>query len=245
MPNRGGSGGERSSSSSSGSSSRRRCGVRLPRQAPRRCPRPIPRPRRKAPRPPPTPLRARVRLRATSPRPRKPRVAPTLRPPTSRRRPTRRSPRSYPFRARHRFPPRRTRACPTDGVSTIPPRVRRMLVNADGRKHQGPHRSWKGWEPDPRWGTYGTATLDVAAAKLQARGWTEERIGANDLCAVHRGRAGDLVGYVGRAAVRGWLSPASRAGCVVSLRCADPRGGQGVPPVRRRSPRRPHGLDRP
>ncbi|HUL85035.1 MAG TPA: M23 family metallopeptidase [Actinomycetota bacterium] len=51
-----------------------------------------------------------------------------------------------------------------------------MLVNADGRKRHGHHRSWKGWEPDPRWGTYGTAILDVAAAKLRARGWSEEKI---------------------------------------------------------------------
>ncbi len=58
----------------------------------------------------------------------------------------------------------------------IPPRVRRLLVSADGRMHRGHHRSWKGWEPDPRWGTYGTATLDLAAAKLRARGWSEEKI---------------------------------------------------------------------
>ena len=49
-------------------------------------------------------------------------------------------------------------------------------MSADGRMHRGHHRSWKGWEPDPRWGTYGTATLDLAAAKLRARGWSEEKI---------------------------------------------------------------------
>jgi len=58
----------------------------------------------------------------------------------------------------------------------VPPRVRRMLVNADGRTHRGHRRSWRGWEPDPRWGTYGTAPLDAAAAVLRAKGWSEEKI---------------------------------------------------------------------
>ena len=57
------------------------------------------------------------------------------------------------------------------------PRHRRSderLLRAEGRRHR--HRSWKGWAPDPRWGTYGTAALDRAARKARRRGWTERRV---------------------------------------------------------------------
>jgi hypothetical protein len=50
----------------------------------------------------------------------------------------------------------------------------RQLLSAEGRRHR--HRTWKGWAPDPRWGTYGTAKLDRAAAKLRTKGRSEERI---------------------------------------------------------------------
>ena len=50
-----------------------------------------------------------------------------------------------------------------------------LLLRAEGGR-RGRHRSWKGWAPDPRWGTYGTAKLDRAAAKLRRKGWNEERI---------------------------------------------------------------------
>jgi murein DD-endopeptidase MepM/ murein hydrolase activator NlpD len=49
-----------------------------------------------------------------------------------------------------------------------------QLLRAEGRRHR--HRNWKGWAPDPRWGTYGTAKLDRAAAKLRTKGWSEARI---------------------------------------------------------------------
>jgi murein DD-endopeptidase MepM/ murein hydrolase activator NlpD len=50
----------------------------------------------------------------------------------------------------------------------------RLLSHAEGRRHHRAH--WKGWAPDPRWGTYGTAKLDRAATKLRKKGWPEERI---------------------------------------------------------------------
>ena len=223
-----GSGGGRCSSSSLGSSSRRPCGVRLPPRAPRRCPRPIPRPPRRAPRPPPTPLRARIRLRATSPRPRKARVAPILRPPTSRRRPAPRPPRSYPFRARHRFPPRRTRACRTRGASTRPPRVRRMLVNADGRKHHGPHRSWKGWEPDHSLGDLRHG--DARRGRGQAAGTGLER--GEDrrerfYCAVHqwKGRRPGRIRGVRRGSRVAITRITGRMCCVATVRRSWPWTG--------------------
>jgi murein DD-endopeptidase MepM/ murein hydrolase activator NlpD len=50
-----------------------------------------------------------------------------------------------------------------------------MLSHAEGgRRHR--HRDWRNWAPDPRWGTYGTARLDRAAAKLRRNGRSEERI---------------------------------------------------------------------
>jgi murein DD-endopeptidase MepM/ murein hydrolase activator NlpD len=51
----------------------------------------------------------------------------------------------------------------------------RFLRGAEGRRH-GHRRDWRGWAPDPRWGTYGTAKLDRAAATLRRDGWSEERI---------------------------------------------------------------------
>jgi len=48
-----------------------------------------------------------------------------------------------------------------------------------GRKHR---RSWKGWAPDPRWGTYGTAILDRAADRARKKGWDPRRI-ANEIYA--------------------------------------------------------------
>jgi murein DD-endopeptidase MepM/ murein hydrolase activator NlpD len=48
-----------------------------------------------------------------------------------------------------------------------------------GRKHR---RSWKGWAPDPRWGTYGTAVLDRAADRARKKGWDPRRI-ANEIYA--------------------------------------------------------------
>jgi hypothetical protein len=42
-----------------------------------------------------------------------------------------------------------------------------------GRKHRG---SWRGWAPDPRWGTYGTAILDRAAERARKKGWDPRRI---------------------------------------------------------------------
>ena len=49
------------------------------------------------------------------------------------------------------------------------------LTGAEGRRRR--HRgSWKGWAPDPRWGTYGTAILDRAADRARRKGWDQERI---------------------------------------------------------------------
>jgi murein DD-endopeptidase MepM/ murein hydrolase activator NlpD len=55
-----------------------------------------------------------------------------------------------------------------------PGRSDRRLLRAESRRHR--HRSWKGWAPDPRWGTYGTAALDRAARRARRRGWTERRV---------------------------------------------------------------------
>jgi murein DD-endopeptidase MepM/ murein hydrolase activator NlpD len=49
----------------------------------------------------------------------------------------------------------------------------RSTARAERRKHR---RSWAGWSPNPRWGTYGTAILDRAARQARARGWSEPRI---------------------------------------------------------------------
>ena len=51
----------------------------------------------------------------------------------------------------------------------------RRLKHAEGRRHHRDHR-WRGWAPDPRWGTYGTAVLDRAARRARHRGWPERRI---------------------------------------------------------------------
>jgi murein DD-endopeptidase MepM/ murein hydrolase activator NlpD len=51
----------------------------------------------------------------------------------------------------------------------------KRLRHAEGRRHRR-ERSWKGWAPDPRWGTYGTAVLDRAARRARRGGWTEHRI---------------------------------------------------------------------
>ena len=49
------------------------------------------------------------------------------------------------------------------------------MKHAEGRRHRQ-HRSWKGWEPDPRWGDYGTAILDRAASRARLRGWSTRKI---------------------------------------------------------------------
>ncbi len=54
-------------------------------------------------------------------------------------------------------------------------RVSERLERAEGRRHHR-KRSWKGWAPDPHWGTYGTAVLDRAARRARRRGWNESRI---------------------------------------------------------------------
>jgi murein DD-endopeptidase MepM/ murein hydrolase activator NlpD len=51
----------------------------------------------------------------------------------------------------------------------------KRLRHAEGRRHHRDRR-WRGWAPDPRWGTYGTAVLDRAARRARHRGWTERRI---------------------------------------------------------------------
>jgi murein DD-endopeptidase MepM/ murein hydrolase activator NlpD len=51
-----------------------------------------------------------------------------------------------------------------------------LLSHAEGRRHHRHRQDWRDWAPDPRWGDYGTAKLDRAAAGLRRRGWTEERI---------------------------------------------------------------------
>jgi len=48
-------------------------------------------------------------------------------------------------------------------------------MHAEGRRHRRP-RSWRGWAPNPRWGTYGTAALDRAARRARRRGWDEQEI---------------------------------------------------------------------
>jgi murein DD-endopeptidase MepM/ murein hydrolase activator NlpD len=53
--------------------------------------------------------------------------------------------------------------------------ISERLRHADGRRHHRDRR-WKGWEPDPRWGAYGTAKLDRAARRARGRGWREGRI---------------------------------------------------------------------
>jgi Peptidase family M23 len=60
-------------------------------------------------------------------------------------------------------------------------RARDWLTRAEGRgrKHRG---SWRGWAPDPRWGTYGTAILDRAADRARKKGWDQRRI-ANEIYA--------------------------------------------------------------
>ncbi len=54
-------------------------------------------------------------------------------------------------------------------------RVSERLERAEGRRHHR-KRSWKGWAPDPHWGTYGTAVLDRAARRARRHGWNESRI---------------------------------------------------------------------
>jgi murein DD-endopeptidase MepM/ murein hydrolase activator NlpD len=49
------------------------------------------------------------------------------------------------------------------------------LTRAEGRGRKHRH-SWKGWAPDPRWGTYGTAILDRAADRARKKGWDPRRI---------------------------------------------------------------------
>jgi len=49
------------------------------------------------------------------------------------------------------------------------------LTGAEGR-HRRHRRSWNGWAPDPRWGTYGTVTLDRAADRARRRAWGQRRI---------------------------------------------------------------------
>jgi murein DD-endopeptidase MepM/ murein hydrolase activator NlpD len=55
------------------------------------------------------------------------------------------------------------------------------LTRAEGRGHKH-RRSWKGWAPDPRWGSYGTAILDRAADRARKKGWDPRRI-ANEIYA--------------------------------------------------------------
>jgi len=55
------------------------------------------------------------------------------------------------------------------------------LTRAEGRGRKHRH-SWKGWAPDPRWGTYGTAILDRAADRARKKGWDPKRI-ANEIYA--------------------------------------------------------------
>ncbi len=55
------------------------------------------------------------------------------------------------------------------------------LTRAEGRGHKY-RRSWKGWAPDPRWGTYGTAILDRAADRARKKGWDPRSI-ANEIYA--------------------------------------------------------------
>jgi hypothetical protein len=38
------------------------------------------------------------------------------------------------------------------------------------------NRDWRGWKPDPRWGTYNTAALDQLAAKRRTHGWSDVEI---------------------------------------------------------------------
>ena len=52
-------------------------------------------------------------------------------------------------------------------------RAERLVPPGHRRKHR---RSWKGWSPDPRWGTYGTGALDRAARTARGRGWSEPKI---------------------------------------------------------------------
>jgi murein DD-endopeptidase MepM/ murein hydrolase activator NlpD len=54
-------------------------------------------------------------------------------------------------------------------------RVSGRLTRAEGRRHHR-ERSWRGWAPDPHWGTYGTAVLDRAARRARGHGWNESRI---------------------------------------------------------------------
>jgi murein DD-endopeptidase MepM/ murein hydrolase activator NlpD len=68
---------------------------------------------------------------------------------------------------------------PADSAAGARARVDRshdhLLSHAEGgRRHR--QRHWRNWAPDPRWGAYGTARLDRAAAKLRRKGWSEERI---------------------------------------------------------------------
>jgi murein DD-endopeptidase MepM/ murein hydrolase activator NlpD len=49
----------------------------------------------------------------------------------------------------------------------------RSTFRVERRRHR---RSWAGWSPNPRWGTYGTAALDRAARVARSRGWSEPRI---------------------------------------------------------------------
>ena len=54
-------------------------------------------------------------------------------------------------------------------------RVSKQLIHADGSRHRNP-RSWRGWSPDPKWGTYGTADLVRAARRAARRGWDTQKI---------------------------------------------------------------------
>jgi hypothetical protein len=72
---------------------------------------------------------------------------------------------------------------PTAGTAVLAPHVavataddRRLdRLAARARRHRH-RRSWVGWSPDPRWGTYGTAALDRAARRARARGWSEPKV---------------------------------------------------------------------
>ncbi|MGE5226623.1 MAG: M23 family metallopeptidase [Planctomycetaceae bacterium] len=45
------------------------------------------------------------------------------------------------------------------------------------RRHAHPgEKDWRGWAPDPHWGTYNTAPLDALAIRRRHQGWSEAKI---------------------------------------------------------------------
>ncbi|MGZ4131834.1 MAG: M23 family metallopeptidase [Actinomycetota bacterium] len=52
-----------------------------------------------------------------------------------------------------------------------------MPPSSGGSRHlQKDGRDWRGWKPDPQWGTYNTAPLDELAAKRRKQGWSDMEI---------------------------------------------------------------------